>query len=103
MADKPLAECTADFWSTPLSPARLRALPPATPRSADLLLRSLEPPMITVGGLDLVTLLRPAYLVMAGADGDDRGENGADQLLPATGDGECEFGGALGPAEPHSP
>jgi len=71
VADKPLAECAADFWSTPLSPARLRALPPAAAAPADLLLRSLEPPMITAGGNDLVTLLRPAYLLMAGTDGDD--------------------------------
>jgi uncharacterized Zn finger protein len=78
VADKPLAECTADFWSTPLSPARLRALPPATAAPADLLLRSLEPPMITAGGRDLVTLLRPAYQLMAGADSDDRDEAGAD-------------------------
>lgn len=66
VADKPLAECIAAFWSTPLSPARLRALPPATPAPADLLLRSLDPPMITAGGLDLVALLRPAYLLLPG-------------------------------------
>ncbi len=103
LADKPLAECAADFWSTPLSPARLRALPPATPAPPDLLLRSLEPPMITAGGLDLVTLLRPAYLLMSGADGEDGGEIGADQFLPASGDAECELGGAIGPAELRSP
>jgi len=74
VADKPLAECTDGFWSTPLSAARLRALPPATAAPADLLLRSLEPPMITTGGLDLVTLLRPAYLLMAGDDSDAGGE-----------------------------
>jgi uncharacterized Zn finger protein len=66
VTDKPLAECIDTFWSTPLSAARLRALPPATPAPADLLLRSLDPPVITAGGLDLVTLLRPAYLLMAG-------------------------------------
>jgi uncharacterized Zn finger protein len=66
VADKPLSECIDTFWSTPLSAARLRALPPATPAPADLLLRSLDPPMITAGGNDLVTLLRPAYLLMAG-------------------------------------
>jgi len=82
VADKPLAECTADFWSTPLSPTRLRALPPATAAPADLLLRSLEPPMITAGGRDLVTLLRPAYLLMAGTDADDGGEAGADHRQP---------------------
>jgi uncharacterized Zn finger protein len=66
VADKPLSECIDTFWSTPLSVARLRALPPATPAPGDLLLRSLDPPMITAGGKDLVTLLRPAYLLMAG-------------------------------------
>jgi SWIM zinc finger len=71
VADKPLAESMADFWSTPMSPARLRALPPATAAPPDLLLRSLEPPMITAGGLDLVTLLRPAYMLMAGAGADE--------------------------------
>jgi uncharacterized Zn finger protein len=69
VADKLLAECMDGFWSTPLSAARLRALPPATAAPADLLLRSFEPPLITAGGMDLVTLLRPAYLLMAGADG----------------------------------
>ena len=51
-----------------LSPARLRALPPAVPAPPDLLLRSVDPPLLTAGGMDLVTLLRPAYLAMAGAD-----------------------------------
>ncbi len=68
VAGKPLAECIAGFWSTSLSAARLRALPPAAPAPADLLLRSLDPPMITAGGVDLVTLLRPAYLLLAGED-----------------------------------
>ena len=64
VADKPLAECIDTFWSTSLSAARLRALPPATPAPADLLLRSLDPPLITAGGQDLVTLLRPAYALL---------------------------------------
>ena len=68
VADKPLAECVDGFWATPLSAARLRALPPATPAPADLLLRSLDPPLITAGGQDLVTLLRPAYLLLPGED-----------------------------------
>ena len=59
---------TAGFWSSSLSPARLRALPPAAPAPADLLLRSFEPPFITAGGMDLVTLLRPAYLAMTSSD-----------------------------------
>jgi uncharacterized Zn finger protein len=66
VADKPLTECIDTFWATSLSAARLRALPPATPAPADLLLRSLDPPMITAGGLDLVTLLRPAYALLPG-------------------------------------
>ena len=77
VTDKPLAECIAGFWSTPLSAARLRALPPATPAPADLLLRSLDPPMITAGGLDLVTLLRPAYSLMAGESEPGAGEDSA--------------------------
>jgi uncharacterized Zn finger protein len=63
-ADRPLAECTAGFWTSPLSPARLRALPPAAPGPADLLLRSLDPPLVQVQGEDLVTVLRPAYDLM---------------------------------------
>jgi uncharacterized Zn finger protein len=78
VADKPLSECIDTFWSTPLSAARLRALPPAAPAPADLLLRSLDPPMITAGGKDLVTLLRPAYLLMAGEAG-AVGEGSADE------------------------
>jgi len=66
VADAPLADCVANFWSPGLSPARLRALPPATAAPADLLLRSFEPPLIMVDGRDLVTLLRPAYLRLAG-------------------------------------
>ncbi len=66
VADRPLAECIAGFWSTSLSPARLRALPPAAAAPADLLLRSFEPPMLSVQGQDLVSLLRPAYQLMSG-------------------------------------
>ena len=68
VADAPLSPSPDGFWSSTLSPARLRALPPATPAPADLLLRSFEPPFITAGGMDLVTLLRPAYVAMTGGD-----------------------------------
>lgn len=64
--DPPLAECIDGFWSTTLSPARLRALPVTTAAPPDLLLRSLEPPLIVIGGQDLPTLLRPAYEQMGG-------------------------------------
>jgi uncharacterized Zn finger protein len=81
VADRPLAECITDFWSTPLSPARLRALPPAAAAPADLLLRTFEPPLLQVQGQDLVSLLRPAYQLMAGeydsqGHGSDDGEPG---------------------------
>jgi uncharacterized Zn finger protein len=61
VTDRPLAECTADFWSPGMSAARLRALPPAPATAPDLLLRTFEPPRVLVGGMDLVTLLTPAY------------------------------------------
>jgi uncharacterized Zn finger protein len=68
VVDSPLSPSPAGFWSSALSPARLRALPPAVAAPPDLLLRSLEPPFITVGGMDLVTLLRPAFMAMTGID-----------------------------------
>jgi uncharacterized Zn finger protein len=68
VADAPLSPSPAGFWSSTLSPARLRALPPAPAAPPDLLLRSLEPPFITVGGMDLVTLLRPAYVAMTASE-----------------------------------
>ena len=67
-ADRPLADCTDGFWASSLSPARLRALPPATAAPADLVLRGFEPPAIQIREQDLATLLRPAYELMA-ADG----------------------------------
>jgi uncharacterized Zn finger protein len=70
VADAPLSPSSTTFWSSSLSPARLRALPPAPAAPPDLLLRSLEPPFITAGGMDLMTLLRPAYLAMAGGEVD---------------------------------
>jgi uncharacterized Zn finger protein len=66
-ADRPLADSLAGFWSSGLSPGRLRALPPATVAPPDLVLRGFEPPLIQVQGKDLATLLRPAYELMASA------------------------------------
>jgi len=63
--DKPLAESGPGFWSSSLSPARLRWLPPAPAAPADLLLRGFEPPPLQIRGQDLVTILRPAYELMA--------------------------------------
>jgi len=61
VTDRPLAECMAGFWSPGMSAARLRALPPAPATAPDLLLRTFEPPRVLVSGMDLVTLLTPAY------------------------------------------
>ena len=68
VTDRPLAECVDGFWTSALSPARLRSLPPAAAAPPDLLLRSVEPPLISVGGQDLASLLRPAYLALAASD-----------------------------------
>jgi uncharacterized Zn finger protein len=72
VADAPLSASADGFWSSTLSQARLRSLPPAPATPADLLLRSFEPPFLTAGGMDLATLLRPAYLAMTGSDVGDR-------------------------------
>jgi uncharacterized Zn finger protein len=66
--DRPLADSLAGFWSSGLSLARLRALPPATTAPADLLLRGFEPPPIEVQGRDLAAILRPAYELMASGE-----------------------------------
>ncbi len=68
VTDRPLAECVDGFWTSALSPARLRSLPPAAAAPPDLLLRSVEPPLLFVGGQDLASLLRPAYLAMTSSD-----------------------------------
>ncbi|HYK29627.1 MAG TPA: SWIM zinc finger family protein [Streptosporangiaceae bacterium] len=82
VSDRPLAESTADFWSTPLSPVRLRTLPPAVPAPADLLLRTFEPPMIVIAGQDLGTLLRPAYMIMGSEGGTGEPDVPSQQELP---------------------
>lgn len=67
----PLAECLESFWSPGLSPARLRALPAAPVTAPDLLLRSFEPPDVRLRGMDLRTVLTPAYRRLTGADDPD--------------------------------
>jgi uncharacterized Zn finger protein len=61
VADRPLAECLADFWSPALTEARLRSLPAVPAAAPGLLLRTFEPPAVQVRGKDLATLLAPAY------------------------------------------
>jgi uncharacterized Zn finger protein len=67
-AGPPLADVLGGFWSAGLSPARLRALPPAPAAPPGLLLRAFEPPDVLVHGQDLAALLQPAYLRLAGQD-----------------------------------
>jgi uncharacterized Zn finger protein len=62
----PLAQCTGEFWSPGMSRARLRAVQPAPPAPADLLLRSADPPEVTVRGQPLAGLLATAYQRLAG-------------------------------------
>jgi uncharacterized Zn finger protein len=68
VTDRPLAECLADFWSPGMTQARLRSLPAVPAVAPDLLLRTFEPPAVQVRGQDLVSLLTPAYLRLAGQD-----------------------------------
>jgi uncharacterized Zn finger protein len=81
VADRPLAECVADYWSPGMSLARLRVLPPAPATAPDLLLRTFEPPPVLVRGQDLPALLTPAYHRLAGdeetIDAGDGGTIGA--------------------------
>jgi uncharacterized Zn finger protein len=65
VTDRPLAECLADFWSPGMSAGRLRTLPPAPATAPDLLLRTFEPPQVLVRGMDLISLLTPAYQMLA--------------------------------------
>ena len=73
VAAPPLAECLASFWEPGASPARLRSLsaaPAAPPAAPDLLLRTFEPPPVTIRRRDLATLLTPAYERLAGKRGE---------------------------------
>jgi len=65
----PLEEGLDGFWSSGLSPARLRALATAPGAAApDLLLRMFPPPPIRVRGMDLAEVLVPAYQRLAADD-----------------------------------
>ncbi len=66
--EQSLTDTGPGFWTSGLSAGRLRALPPAAAAPADLVLRGFEPPLIEVAGQDLVTLLHPAYELMASAE-----------------------------------
>ena len=67
----PLEDCLDGFWSSGLSPARLRALASAPDAAApDLLLRMFPPPPIQVRGKDLADVLAPAYQRLASDDTD---------------------------------
>jgi uncharacterized Zn finger protein len=76
VADRPLADHLADFWSPGMSQARLRSLTVVPASPPDLLLRTFEPPAVAVRGKDLVTLLSAAYRRMAGQQEEAAGEPG---------------------------
>jgi uncharacterized Zn finger protein len=64
----PLAESPDRFWSPGLTRARLRAAQTVPVTVPDLVLRSFEPPLVQIRGLDLTALLTPAYLRLAGQE-----------------------------------
>jgi uncharacterized Zn finger protein len=73
----PLEECLDGFWSSGLSPARLRALATAPDTAAPgLLLRMFPPPPVTVRRQDLADVLAPAYERLGADDADDAGDGG---------------------------
>ena len=72
----PLAQCTGEFWSPGMSRARLRAVQPAPPAPADLLLRSADPPEVTVRGQPLAGLLAAAYQRLSGQPVPEDGTHG---------------------------
>ena len=59
-----------------MSRARLRAVQPAPPAPADLLLRSADPPEVTVRGQPLAGLLAVAYHRLAGQPVPEQGTPG---------------------------
>ncbi|HEX3189793.1 MAG TPA: SWIM zinc finger family protein [Streptosporangiaceae bacterium] len=64
-----LEDCLGGFWSSGLSPARLRALASAPEAAAPgLLLRMFPPPPVTVRGQDLADVLASAYERLAADD-----------------------------------
>ena len=69
----PLPESAEEFWSAPLSPARLRALSaPSGPPTPDLLLRMFPPPPVQVRSRDLAEVLGPAYHQLAADTGPEQ-------------------------------
>jgi uncharacterized Zn finger protein len=59
----------AEFWSAPLSPARLRALAAASgPAAPGLVLRMFPPPSVRVRGTELAEILARAYQAFAADD-----------------------------------
>jgi uncharacterized Zn finger protein len=73
----PLEECLDGFWSSGLSPARLRALATAPDTAAPgLLLRMFPPPPVTVRRQDLADVLAPAYQRLGADDAGDADDAG---------------------------
>lgn len=78
VTDAPLAERLTDFYSPPVSLARLRRRPAgAVDVPPELLLRALPPPEVKVRAIPLVDLLRPAYRALAAAEPGETAPDGA--------------------------
>ena len=97
VADSPLAERLADFWSPALTEARLRSLPAVPATAPDLLLRTFEPPAVQVRGKDLAALLAPAYERLAGRPAGSPGETAAARRTEGAQKGAGKAGSAQAP------
>ncbi len=68
VAEQPLAERLADFYSPAISLSRLRERPSRVTAPPELLLRALDAPPVRVRHIPLIDLLRPAYRGLATSD-----------------------------------
>jgi uncharacterized Zn finger protein len=65
VAEEPLADRLADFYSPAVSLGRLRERPARGGTPPELLLRALDPPPVKVRHIPLIDLLRPVYRDLA--------------------------------------
>ncbi|GAA2694900.1 SWIM zinc finger family protein [Actinoplanes palleronii] len=65
VAEEPLADRMADYYSPAVSLGRLRERPPRGGTPPELLLRALDPPPVKVRHIPLIDLLRPLYRDLA--------------------------------------
>ncbi|KUL39038.1 SWIM zinc finger family protein [Actinoplanes awajinensis] len=65
VAEEPLTDRMADYYSPAVSLGRLRERPPRGGTPPELLLRALDPPPVKVRHIPLIDLLRPLYRDLA--------------------------------------